>query len=104
MTFNSSLSAIPRIQTDDETVKITRWDFAPGAATGWHRHAWPYVVVMLTDATMRLHDGTNVTEVTLKAGDAYRRPAGITHDVMNGSEQPMAFVEIELKENGAVQR
>jgi beta-alanine degradation protein BauB len=35
--------------------------------------------------------------VQLKAGQSYQRPAGIEHDVMNGSEQPMAFVEIEIK-------
>jgi mannose-6-phosphate isomerase-like protein (cupin superfamily) len=46
---------------------------------------------------MRLHDGVNITEVSLKAGDAYQRPAGVTHDVMNGSDKPMAFVEIEVK-------
>jgi mannose-6-phosphate isomerase-like protein (cupin superfamily) len=38
-----------------------------------------------------------VSEVQLKAGQSYRRPSGIEHDVMNGSEQPMAFVEIEIK-------
>ena len=46
---------------------------------------------------MRLHDGSKVTEVELKAGDAYQRPEGVTHDVMNGSTGPMAFVEIEIK-------
>ena len=25
------------------------------------------------------------------------RPAGVTHDVMNGGDAPMAFVEIEVK-------
>jgi mannose-6-phosphate isomerase-like protein (cupin superfamily) len=35
--------------------------------------------------------------VRLNAGQSYRRPAGIEHDVMNGADQPMAFVEIEVK-------
>jgi mannose-6-phosphate isomerase-like protein (cupin superfamily) len=52
---------------------------------------------MLTDATMRVDDGTNITETALASGQAYNRPAGIQHDVMNGSAVPMAFVEIELK-------
>jgi len=38
-----------------------------------------------------------VTETRLTAGQSYRRPAGIEHDVMNGSDRPMAFVEIEIK-------
>ena len=38
-----------------------------------------------------------MSEVRLAAGQSYQRPAGIEHDVMNGSDQPMAFVEIEIK-------
>jgi quercetin dioxygenase-like cupin family protein len=97
MSFEASVSAVPTVQTDNDDIKVTRWDFSPGAATGWHTHSWPYIVVMLTDAIMRLHDGTQVTEVKLRAGEAYQRPTGVTHDVMNGSDSPMAFVEIEIK-------
>ncbi len=97
MSFEASISAVATVQTDSEAIKITRWDFEPGAATGWHTHGWPYIVVMLTDATMKLHNGSAVTEVKFKAGDSYQRPAGVTHDVMNGSDVPMAFVEIEIK-------
>ena len=35
-------------QLDDEHVRVTRWDFNPGAETGWHRHGWLYVVVPVT--------------------------------------------------------
>jgi len=28
---------------------------------------------------------------------SYQRPAGIEHDLMNGSDHPIAFVEIEIK-------
>jgi mannose-6-phosphate isomerase-like protein (cupin superfamily) len=38
-----------------------------------------------------------VSEVQRKVGESYQRPAGVEHDVMNGSEHPMAFVEIEIK-------
>ena len=53
---------------------------------------------MLTDSIMKIEapDGA-VSEVQLKAGECYRRPAGIEHDVMNGSEHRMAFIEIEIK-------
>ena len=30
------------------------------------------------------------------------RPAGIRHDVMNGSDHPIAFVEIEVKQPNAL--
>jgi quercetin dioxygenase-like cupin family protein len=98
MPFKCNQPAVPTVQQDDETVRITRWDFAPGATTGWHTHGWPYFVVLLTDAVMKIEaaDGV-VTETRLTAGQSYRRLAGIAHDVMNGSDQPMAFVEIEIK-------
>jgi len=97
MSFRCTVPATSTVQQDDEAVRITRWDFEPGAATGWHRHGWPYFVVLITDAVLRLHDGTQETEVALVAGQAYRRSAGIEHDVMNGSDHPIAFVEIEIK-------
>jgi quercetin dioxygenase-like cupin family protein len=97
MAFQCTTPAIPTVQTDDDTVRITRWDFAPGAVTGWHRHGWPYFVIMLTDGVLRIHDGGAVSEVPLVAGQSYRRPPGVEHDVMNGSQHPIAFVEIEVK-------
>ena len=100
MPFKCNEPAVPTVQQDDDTVRITRWDFAPGAATGWHTHGFPYFVVMLTDAVMKIEIGGEVTEVRLTAGQSYRRPAGIEHDVMNGGDAPMAFVEIEVKRPG----
>jgi beta-alanine degradation protein BauB len=98
MPFACTIPAEPAIQLDDDTVRITRWDFAPGAATGWHEHGWPYFVVMLVAGTLRVDDGAAVTDVPLAAGQSYRRPSGIRHDVMNGSPHPIAFVEIEVKQ------
>jgi quercetin dioxygenase-like cupin family protein len=97
MAFKCTVPAVATVQQDDDAVRITRWDFEPGAATGWHTHGWPYFVVLLTDALMKVHDGKNETSTALKAGQSYRRPAGIEHDVMNGSPHPIAFVEIEVK-------
>ena len=97
MPFKCNEPAIATVQQDDAAVRITRWDFAPGAATGWHTHGWPYFVVLLTDAVMKIEAAGAVSEVQLKAGQSYRRPAGIEHDVMNGSKHPIAFVEIEIK-------
>jgi quercetin dioxygenase-like cupin family protein len=97
MPFKCDEPAVPTVQHDDAAVRITRWDFAPGAATGWHTHGWPYFVVMLTDAVMKVEADGVVSEIPRKAGDSYQRPAGVEHDVMNGSPHPMAFVEIEIK-------
>jgi beta-alanine degradation protein BauB len=97
MSFNSTVAASSTVRLNDSAVSITQWDFPVGAATGWHEHEWPYIVVMLTDGKLRLHDGNEMREVSLVAGQSYRRPAGIKHDVMNGSDHPISFVEIEIK-------
>jgi quercetin dioxygenase-like cupin family protein len=98
MAFACNIPARPTVQQDDAVVRITRWDFEPGAVTGWHRHGWPYFVIMLVDGTLRVHDGSKITDVALRAGQSYRRVSGIEHDVMNGSDHPIAFVEIEIKD------
>ena len=102
MAFNCTIPAVPTVQRDDGDLRITRWNFEPGAVTGEHTHGWPYVIVLLTDAIIRVDDGSQVTETRLSAGQAYQRPAGVRHDVMNGTGAPMAFVEIEFKHPGAL--
>ena len=98
MPFKCNEPAVATVQQEDAAVRITRWDFAPGAATGWHTHGWPYLVVLLTDALLRIEAaGGAVTEMRWSAGQCYRRPAGVEHDVMNGSDHPIAFIEIEIK-------
>ena len=83
---------------DDDRVRVTRFDFAPGAETGWHVHAFDYVIAALTDCRMLLEEpGGGVREVTVPAGAAYRRDAGVEHNVVNAGMAPMSFVEVELK-------
>src|SRR3978361_619895 len=77
MAFVCDIPAVPTVQVDDATLRITRWDCEPGAVTGWHEHGWPYFVTMLVAGTLRVHDGDTVKDVPLKEGEAYMRPAGI---------------------------
>ena len=97
MAFICTIPAVPTLQQDDATLRITRWDFPPGAVTGWHEHGWPYFVTMLVAGTLRIHNGTDITDIPLDRGQSYMRPAGIKHDVMNASPHPISFVEIEVK-------
>jgi quercetin dioxygenase-like cupin family protein len=85
------------VQIDDERVRVTEWRFAPGEATGWHRHELDYVVVPVTGGRLRLETSDDSNEVELVAGHAYAREAGIEHDVVNVGDTEVAFVEIELK-------
>ncbi len=102
MPFRCDVPAQPSLQRDDDDTRITRWDFAPGAVTGFHTHAYPYFVVMLTEGVLRIEVDGRVTDVPLAAGQSYQRPAGVQHDVMNASPHPIAFVEIEVKRPGGL--
>ena len=83
---------------DDARVRVTRFDFAPGAETGWHRHALDYVITAVTDCTMLLEEpGGASRTVEVPRGTAYRRDRGVEHNVVNAGAAPMAFVEVELK-------
>ncbi|PSJ64838.1 cupin domain-containing protein [Kumtagia ephedrae] len=90
--------ARPTVLVDDDRVKVTRWDFAPGAETGWHRHGMDYVITTVTPCSMLLEEpGGGTRRVDFEAGVAYRRDEGVEHNVINGGDAPMAFVEVELK-------
>jgi beta-alanine degradation protein BauB len=91
-------SCVPTILVDDDRVRVTRFDFAPGAETGWHRHAHDYVITAITDCPMLLEEpGGGTRSVVVAAGTAYRRAKGVEHNVVNSGQQPMSFVEVELK-------
>lgn len=83
---------------DDARVRVTRFDFEPGAETGWHRHGMDYVITTLTECKMVLEEPNGeAREVLMPAGTVYRRNEGVEHNVINGGDVPMSFVETELK-------
>ena len=90
-------AAQPTELLDDHAVRVTRFDFAPGAETGWHRHGLDYVIVPMTACRMLLEEKGGERRADMAAGAAYRRDAGVEHNVVNGGEAPMAFIEIEIK-------
>ena len=90
--------AVPTLQIDNERVRVTQFDFAPGAATGYHKHDYDYVIVPGTSGKLKLigPDGAeSIAELT--AGQCYFREAGVEHDVINANDFPFSFVEVELK-------
>ena len=93
----SERRAVPTVQIDDALVRVTEWRFAPGAATGWHRHEYPYVVVPMTTGTLAITGAAGATEAELVAGRSYARQAGVEHDVRNANPFEFVFVEIEVK-------
>jgi quercetin dioxygenase-like cupin family protein len=90
--------AAPTMLIDNDRVRVTEWRFAPGAATGWHRHAMDYVVVPMQDGVLELAGPDDVrTRAELKKGVPYFRNAGVEHDVINANAFEFAFIEVELK-------
>ncbi len=91
-------AAVATVQADNAHTRVTEWRFAPGAATGWHRHEMDYVVVPLMDGRLKLvgPDGAE-SFAELGAGQSYFREAGVEHDVINDGADEFAFVEIEFK-------
>jgi beta-alanine degradation protein BauB len=94
-----SPAGVRTVQIENERVRVSRWSFGPGAATGWHVHEFDYVIVPLVDGAIRVEEDGETTTTELAAGEPYFRAAGVEHDVANASGRDFAFVEIELKNN-----
>jgi quercetin dioxygenase-like cupin family protein len=85
------------VQVDNEFVRVTEWRFAPGAETGWHRHAFDYVVVPMTDGNLLLETLQGNVDAQLRCGQSYARNVGVEHNVINAGDAELVFVEVELK-------
>ena len=97
---NASGTAIPTVMIDNDRVRVTEWRFRNrGDNTGWHRHAYDYIVVPQFDGILEidLGNGERIT-ATLQKGVPYYRDLGVEHDVINGNDFECAFIEIELLE------
>jgi beta-alanine degradation protein BauB len=89
--------AVPTTQVENDRFIVTEWRFAPSAHTGWHRHAFDYVVVPMTTGRLMLETAGGPVTSELIAGQAYARQAGVEHDVINDNPHEFVFVEIEAK-------
>ena len=87
----------PTVLIDNDRVRVTRWRFVPGAATGWNRHEHDYVIVPLTDGSLTLVEPDGERQSDLTTGVPYFREAGVEHDVVNADEHEFEFIEIEVK-------
>ncbi|MBN8950479.1 MULTISPECIES: cupin domain-containing protein [unclassified Rhizobium] len=97
--FRARPPAVPTVLLDDAVCRITRWDFGPGADTGHHVHGLGYVVVPMTDCQFLLEEPGGSRRVDIARGAAYRREAGVEHNVVNAGSEPMSFIEIEYKQS-----
>ena len=91
-------SAIPTVLIDNAVTRVTEWRFAVGAATGWHRHEYDYVVVPMTTGKLRIVDANDELVAELTECVPYYRQIGVEHDVINVNDFAFCFIEIEFKE------
>ena len=82
---------------DNDRVRVTEWRFAPGTETGNHVHELDYTVVPLSTGTLIIMDSDGESENNIVHGRPYFRRSGAEHNVVNRSDQEIAFVEIEVK-------
>ena len=91
------MDATATIKAEDDRFRVTEWRLPPGTSTGWHVHELAYVVVPLTGGLMRIETPDGWIENPLTAGEPYSRPAGVEHDVHNGGETDIVFIEVERR-------
>jgi quercetin dioxygenase-like cupin family protein len=94
---NSRPKAVSTLLQENDRAIVTEWRLSPGAETGWHRHSYDYVVVCLTAGKLLAETATGNVETELAFGQAYARPAGVEHNIINPGEREFAFVEVEMK-------
>lgn len=94
---NQRPKASSKLLQENDRVIVTEWRLAPGAETGWHCHLYDYVVVCLTAGKLVAETSTGNIETELQFGQAYTRPAGVEHNIVNPEVQEFVFVEVELK-------
>jgi beta-alanine degradation protein BauB len=94
---NARVKATSSVRIDNERVIVTEWRFAPGAETGWHRHAHDYVVVPQTTGTLLLEEPAENREAQLTSGVPYFRNVGVEHNVINANAFEFVFIEVEIR-------
>ena len=68
-------TAVPTLQLENDRVRVTEWRFPKkGDNTGWHRHAYDYIVVPQFDGILEIDLGNGErTTATLQKGVPYYR-------------------------------
>ncbi len=96
--FVMNAQATSKLLIDNDRTRVTEWRFAPGAATGFHRHEFDYVIMPRTTGKLKIVDAEGQESFSdLTDGTPYFRNAGVEHDVVNANDFEFVFVETEIK-------
>lgn len=96
----SSGSAVATLLVENDRIRVTQWRFrTKGDNTGWHRHAYDYLVIPQFDGALEIDLGNGETTLAqMRDGEPYYREIGVEHDVINANDFDCSFIEVELLE------
>jgi quercetin dioxygenase-like cupin family protein len=81
---------------DNATVTLTRLHFAEGAAEERHTHAFPLLIVQLTDGAMTVRQG-DLVKVSDRAGEVFFVQAEAPHAASNNARKAMDLIAVAIK-------
>jgi quercetin dioxygenase-like cupin family protein len=91
-------AAISPPAAENAKMRLYRYELAPGATTGPHTHARPYLLVAATDAKLRTtFAGGSSKRRFMKAGEMEWVEKSSTHTFINRGRRKVILVEFELK-------
>ncbi len=93
-----SKSAKSKVLIDNDRFRLTLWSFEAGQETGLQTHEMDYVVMPQTPGAVKLQhpDGSESSAVMLPETPYYHE-AGVHHNVINNSDKPLSYLEMEFK-------
>ena len=89
--------AICNIQIENSKTKVSEWVFPKNSQTGFHTHAYKYIIVPMTYGYLKeeLRDGS-FSYFLLKESESYYRTHGKHHNIINENNFIFKFIEIEF--------
>lgn len=93
-----SASVAGPMAVENPSVRVYKWDIAPGKATPIHTHTRPYLIVAITPTQLKMiaPDGQFRAE-QVKPGDFHWVLVPVAHALANEGPAEGAIVEFELK-------
>jgi quercetin dioxygenase-like cupin family protein len=90
--------AIRPPDAENPRMRVYRFELAPGAQSGPHTHARPYLLVAATPMNLRMTapDGAAMAHA-VKTGDLHWVEERVTHTLVNDGPETGVLVEFELK-------
>jgi quercetin dioxygenase-like cupin family protein len=93
-----SAEPILKPAAENPSMRIYRYELAPGATTATHTHKRPYLLIAATDVNLLMTspDGRSMQH-PVKAGDMHWVDTEVTHSLGNRGDATAVLVEFELK-------